>query len=939
MAGDGDRRHRADRRAFRRSGEERLVEVFRLGEHARREPVPAMRHQRIGEGLLALVGDRVGIDRRTQQAEPEHIAARAVAVFAVVEHRDAEARLRKIDEAVARNLELRRVPRGVAVGRAADDAEGAFERRVIGADRDRRQGAEQDAAVMPVDMRLDVEARRIGPERVGLRHHGVAEALHHLDRCPVRAALDDRDALDLGQFLAVRRVVVLDVPGVPVARLVHGISDELVAAAGQRLAAGALVDEAGDRAVLADDRPDMGVLEPVLRNGEAGGRRQIGLADDGDAERRDGRGRGDRTLGALEADGARAERRIDDRDRILRLALRQLGDERGERLLLAGDAGVAGRGQLVLGVDIDLADTRARQDVVELVLEHRVPMRLEALGLFGAEQHAERGDRLGGDERALRLAMLLLGAALRRQRRAVQLEIDLAEPDRQVGRNALVSPGEEILDPRRRQRRNGREIGELGLALQHLGRDAAAAVAMADREQALVMQRLAAEVLPGADDRLRLGRTVVAVHRIVEGVGKHAAAVEAFPPEEVVGEAVGLGPVHLDREERVDARLTQQLRQRAREAEAVRQPADAVARAELRLEIALPVEELAHEALAGRHVGVGLDPHRADGFPLAALHCFLDGLEEIGVVALDLVVIGGRRLVEDEARELLHQLQRGVEGAARLAAGLVIGPQPGEIDMRMAGDGELALLRIAGFQRLELLAQRLKGGDDAGALVLAERIRIGFQLRHFPDAALAGLRRGARDIVGRRGRPVERGEGLLGRLDEMRDDFVVAEIGRGLEHLRQKEVQLVHRLVDQRHMRLGETRLAHRLAEGQARDGVDVDREALAGDRKFLMVRIEAEALRRAAPGGERDEALAADIQHQAGIVDVPVIGNDGGRGHLADAVAARPEAAERDRLAVEGPAFDRGRLALAPERQFLDAHMDAIQPLLEGEGHRNSLS
>ena len=85
--------------------EQRLVEVLRLGEHAAGEPVAGMRVERVGEALRALVGQRVGIDRRAQQAEAQLVAERVVAVLAVVEQRDAVAVLGQIGEAVRGHLE------------------------------------------------------------------------------------------------------------------------------------------------------------------------------------------------------------------------------------------------------------------------------------------------------------------------------------------------------------------------------------------------------------------------------------------------------------------------------------------------------------------------------------------------------------------------------------------------------------------------------------------------------------------------------------------------------------------------------------------------------------------------------------------------------------------------------------------------------------------
>ena len=70
-----------------------------------------MRVERVGEALPALVGERVGIDRRAQQAEAELVAERVVAVLAVVEERDAVAVLGEIGEAMRGHLEAGLSPR------------------------------------------------------------------------------------------------------------------------------------------------------------------------------------------------------------------------------------------------------------------------------------------------------------------------------------------------------------------------------------------------------------------------------------------------------------------------------------------------------------------------------------------------------------------------------------------------------------------------------------------------------------------------------------------------------------------------------------------------------------------------------------------------------------------------------------------------------------
>ena len=159
----------------------------------------------------------------------------------------------------------------------------------------------------------------------------------------------------------------------------------------------------------------------------------------------------------------------------------------------------------------------------------------------------------------------------------------------------------------------------------------------------------------------------------------------------------------------VDPGLVQELRQRRGEAEAVGQPADGVALAERLLEVALAVEELADEGLAGRHVGVGLDPHGAVRLPLAGGDLLLDAGEERRVVLLEVGVELGGRLVEDEVRVAVHQRQHGREGAAGLAAGLGQRPEPGEVDVRVPGQRQRAVLRVAVAQVAQPLAESVGG--------------------------------------------------------------------------------------------------------------------------------------------------------------------------------------------------------------------------------------
>lgn len=116
------------------------------------------------------------------------------------------------------------------MGRTLHDAAGAFIGRAWRADGGGRQRAQQGAPVAPVEFGGDVEAAAVGVERIGLRDRRGAIAPDDAEPRAVRSALDDFDALDLAQFLAARRIVLFEVPGVPVARFVLRIDPELIAA-------------------------------------------------------------------------------------------------------------------------------------------------------------------------------------------------------------------------------------------------------------------------------------------------------------------------------------------------------------------------------------------------------------------------------------------------------------------------------------------------------------------------------------------------------------------------------------------------------------------------------------------------------------------------------------------------------------------------------------
>jgi hypothetical protein len=359
------------------------------------------------------------------------------------------------------------------MGGAAHHAIGAFEGGALIAGGDGREGAEEHTAIVPVERRLDIEARRIVGQHIGLGDGRGAIAADDPDRGARRAGVGDGDALDIGDGFAALGIILLDIPGVPIARLVDGIGKELIARTGQRFAAARLVKERRERAVGSDGGPENGVLDMRDTDAEAGDGALV-ARHHSDTERWHG-------AGACGQEASR-ERRIDD-EQCIALPFRQLGGDDLEGAVLREAAGGDDAAELGFGVLIHFADGGAGQDVVELVLEHDTPLRLERLRRSGADEMGERGDGLGGDQRALGLAVQALDAGLGGERGAMQFEIDFAGPDRELCMRLFVGARKIVGDVAPAGFGQDGEIAQLGFALDHFGRGATAAIAIADGEQ------------------------------------------------------------------------------------------------------------------------------------------------------------------------------------------------------------------------------------------------------------------------------------------------------------------------------------------------------------------------------------------------------------------------------------------------------------------------
>ena len=157
----------------------------------------------------------------------------------------------------------------------------------------------------------------------------------------------------------------------------------------------------------------------------------------------------------------------------------------------------------------------------------------------------------------------------------------------------------------------------------------------------------------------------------------------------MVGERVAfvVAPENFLGDEIVHPALRQQLRQRGRIAEGIRQPENAAVDAELLLKEPLAEHELPHERFAGGDVRVRFDIPRAFGDPAARLRGLADAGVQLGIMVAAHLIGGGLALDKAVAGVALQQAQLRGKGARGLAVGLLHRPQPGQVQVGVAHGG------------------------------------------------------------------------------------------------------------------------------------------------------------------------------------------------------------------------------------------------------------
>ncbi len=360
------------------------------------------------------------------------------------------------------------------------------------------------------------------------------------------------------------------------------------------------------------------------------------------------------------------------------------------------------------------------------------------------DRRTERGGpQLGLDQQALAPPVPQLGPQLAGERAAVRLEVELTAPHRdgRAMRRLVLDRVEHLRRSPHLQREARVDRGQAARPFEHLTRRSPTPVAVAEGHQRHAAPPVLLEVADREGNFVRGDLGVVRVDR--REVREHPCPVEALPPERVVGEDVLLVPRQLLRDEAGHPTLCEHLRQARGIAEHVGDPHLVAAAAETLLEVALAVHDLTDEALPRRQVHVRLDPHPADRDPLPALDALDDLREQLGMTLLHPGVLLGLRAREPVLGVVVHQRHRRGEGAGALAHGLAQRPQPGRVDVGVAGgDDPVGALRrrTLGQPRRQQTAgtddvgQRVEGGHDgahqAGTTGIVEVQRTHVSVEH-----------------------------------------------------------------------------------------------------------------------------------------------------------------------------------------------------------------
>ena len=376
---------------------------------------------------------------------------------------------------------------------------------------------------------------------------------------------------------------------------------------------------------------------------------------------------------------------------------------------------------------------------MELVQEHALPAALQRFRRIRQPAASRCRPDLRFAQGQFGFPVSPFDSRLARKHPAVGLEVQLAHISvlRRAIRCAVLEERLRGLDA---HLRHALQVPVAPDILQVVPGGAAAAVAVAERQQETPDVPLLHPVTPALHDGLRV-RLAGIIHM---QEGDDLAPVNALPGKIMIGEPVSpvIAPEDLLGRQVSDARALQQLGQGGAVAEGVRQPQQPAVHAELLAEKAFAVQQLAHQRLAGGHVRIRLHPHAPVRDPLPRPHFFPDAGIELRVQLLaDL--IGLRLALHVFVYGIkIHQAELRGKGARHLALGLAVRPEPADVDMGVADRIELrrsgAVFRF--HEGTELLPGRCVIGQPPGTGLL-EIDRDGKPFQRFLDLRGAQGRR------------------------------------------------------------------------------------------------------------------------------------------------------------------------------------------------------
>ena len=244
------------------------------------------------------------------------------------------------------------------------------------------------------------------------------------------------------------------------------------------------------------------------------------------------------------------------------------------------------------------------------------------------------------------------------------------------------------------------------------------------------------------------------------------------------------------------------------------------------LEVALAVGDLPDQGFTAGEIGVGLDPHAADGDPPPVRDAPRDAFEHRGVVLAHPLVLDGLGAPEPEVGVAVHEGEHVRERAGALADGLADRPEPGGVDVGVPDRGDpvgrrrrrlredprqLGSCRCSGAGNVvgeESVHHRFDGAEDLvasrlverelqhepveGANVLDERNDVGVDHHELgPGQAVDRTGRGGQQVAVGIGTRVSDG-GVGGRLDHVLHRFPTGR-RRAHEHVAVEGMEAPHR--------------------------------------------------------------------------------------------------------------------------------------------------